>query len=173
MIHCSRSMPTGNLDEPVTANNPPTVPPSAFRLPCEYYSAPLAEVRPIFPKWVPYGCGTASAIILLLLFAGGAIVTGPRLASLMDLVLGTSLGELKSMYTPEVTTAQKQRFDDEVKQLRDALRHDKVPMKNLQPFLRTMQTAISDKKVTPDEVERLITAAAEARSNPKQVTGNR
>ena len=91
MIHLTRSMPSGNFDEAATANSSPAAQPKAFRMPCEYYSAPLAEVRPIFPKWVPIGCGTASAIVLLLLFAGGAAISGPRLAQFMDFVLGMSV----------------------------------------------------------------------------------
>ena len=155
-------MPSGNLDEPVTAAAPPTDSPRAFRFPSAYYSAPLSEVRPIFPKWVPYGCGTASAVLLLLLFGGGALLTGHRLSSFMDLFLGTSLGEVKGMYTPDITPAEKQRFDDEVKQMREALRADKVSVSELRPFLKAMQSAIADKKVTADELDQLTKAAGEA-----------
>lgn len=171
MIHLSRSMPSGNLDEPVTATNPPSAPPRSFRLPCAYYSAPLSEVRPIFPSWVPIGCGIASAAVLVVLFAGGAMLTGSRLASLMDFVLGTSLGEVRGMYTPDVTAAQKERFDAEVNRLREALRADKVSLQNLQPFLKTMQAAIADKKVTSEEVDRLTKAAHEAAMAEKKKAG--
>ncbi|MGZ5476837.1 MAG: hypothetical protein ACXW29_11615 [Thermoanaerobaculia bacterium] len=156
-------MPSGNLDEPVTATPPPAAaPPSAFRFPCAYYSAPLSEVRPIFPKWVPAGCGIASAVIIVLLFAGGALLSGPALSQFMDFVLGLSLGEMRGMYTPEVTAQQKQHFDDEVIHLRDGLRNNTVPMSNVQPFLKTVQTAIADGKVTPEEVDRLARAAEDA-----------
>ena len=169
MIHLTRSMPSGNLDEPVTATPPPAAaPPRAFRFPCAYYSAPLSEVRPIFPKWVPAGCGIASAVIIVLLFAGGALVSGPALSQFMDFVLGLSLGEMRGMYTPEVTAQQKQHFDDEVKHLREGLRNNKVSVPNLQPFLKTMQTAIADGKVTPEEVDRLARAAADAASKPPE-----
>jgi hypothetical protein len=131
-------------------------------LPAEYYTAPVTDVRPLFPKWVPIGCGTASAVILVLLFAGGAIVNGPRLAQMMDYILGTSLGELKGMYAKEITEQQKSQFDAEVNRLRDGLRNDKVSVQNLQPFLKAMQTAISDKKVTPDELDRLTQTAHDA-----------
>jgi hypothetical protein len=156
-------MPSGNLDEPVTPSSPHADPPHAFRLPADYYSTPVADVRPLFPKWVPLGCGTASAILLVLLFAAGAIITGPRLAQFMDYVVGSSLGELKGMYAKDVTVDEKTRFDVEVKQLRENLRSGKVSMQNFQPFLKSMQTAISDKKVTADEVERLTKTAHEAR----------
>jgi hypothetical protein len=167
-------MPSGNLDEPVTAAPPPAAaPPRAFRFPCAYYSSPLSEVRPIFPKWVPAGCGIASAVIIVLLFAGGALVSGPALSQFMDFVLGLSLGEMRGMYAPEVTAQQKQRFDDEVKHLREGLRNNKVSVPNLQPFMKTMQTAIADGKVTPEEVDRLARAAADAASKPPEAKKHR
>lgn len=155
-------MPSGNLDEPVTTSSPNAEPPRAFRLPADYYSTPPSEVRPLFPKWVPLGCGTASAVVLVLLFAGGAIVTGPRLAQFMDFVVGSSLGELKGMYAKDVTAGDKARFDGEVKQLREKLRAGKVSMQNFQPFLKLMQSVIVDKKVSHEEVDRLTKAAHEA-----------
>ncbi|HEX9163109.1 MAG TPA: hypothetical protein VF980_15495 [Thermoanaerobaculia bacterium] len=155
-------MPSGNLDEPVTESSPQATPPRSFRFPAAYYTAPVSEVRPIFPKWVPVGCGTASAVILVLLFAGGALMTGSRLAQLMDFVLGSSLGDVRSMYAPDVSPAQKQRFDAEVKHLRDELRKNNVSVQNLQPFLKAMQSAISDKRVTSEEVEKMTRAAHDA-----------
>ena len=155
-------MPSGNLDEPVTTSSLHADPPRAFRLPADYYSTPPADVRPLFPKWVPLGCGTASAVLLVLLFVGGAIITGPRLAEFTDYVVGSSLGELKGMYTKDVTAAQKARFDAEVKQLRENLRSGKISMQNFQPFLQAMNTVVGDKKVTGEEVDRLTKAAHEA-----------
>lgn len=155
-------MPSGNFDEPVTASPGPDIPPRGFRFPAAYYTAPLSEVRPLFPKWVPIGCGTASAVMLVLLFAGGALMTGSRLAQVMDFVLGTSLGELRAMYAADITAANKQRFDSEVKGLRDGLRNDRVSVQNLQPFLKAMNTAMADKKVTPGELDRLAASAREA-----------
>ncbi|HEY3053452.1 MAG TPA: hypothetical protein VGK04_08705 [Thermoanaerobaculia bacterium] len=162
MIHSSRSMPSGNFDEPIAPTPPPDVPPLLVHFPSDYYCAPLAEVRPIFPKWVPIGCGSASVVILVLLFAGGALLTGARLARFMDFVLGTSLGELRGMYAREITPSQKQQFDAQVKQMREGLRSDTISAQNIQPFLRAMQSAIADKKVTPEELERLMKAAHDA-----------
>ena len=81
----------------------------------------------------------------------------------MDYIVGSSLGELKGMYAKDVTADERARFDLEVKQLRENLRSGKVSMQNFQPFLKAMQTAIADKKVTGDEVERLTKTAHEAR----------
>ena len=162
MIHLTRSMPSGNIDEPVTATNPEPALPRSFRLPADYYTAPVSDVRPLFPKWVPIGCGATSAVILVLLFAGGALLTGPRLAAFIDLVVGQSVGELKGMYAKEISEQQKTQFDAEVKKLRDDLRADKISVQNMQPFLKTVQTVSGDKKVTPDELEKLTKVAHEA-----------
>ncbi len=156
MIHSTRSMPSGNFDASQ----------SSFRLPADYYSAPLSEVTPVVPRWMPAGCGTASAVILVLLFAGGAMLTGPRLSEFMDFFLGTSVGELRSMYAPDVTAAEKQRFDTEVERMREGLRTGKITVKALQPFMKAMQSAIADKRVTAEEIERLSKAAHDARPVP-------
>lgn len=95
-------------------------------------------------------------------------MTGPRLAQLMDFVVGTSLGELKGMYAPDVTPQQKAGFDEAVRQLREGLRNNKVSLQNLQPFLKLMQTVIVDKKVTAEEVNRLTRVAHEATANGKK-----
>ena len=174
MIHLTRSMPSGNLDEPVTAAPPPAAaPPGRFAS-----RAPITRLRfrkygPFFRSGCRLGCGIASAVIIVLLFAGGALVSGPGATNFMDFVLGLSLGEMRGMYAPEVTAQQKQRFDDEVKQLREGLRNNKVSVPNLQPFMKTMQTAIADGKVTPEEVDRLARAAADAVSKPPEAKKHR
>ena len=155
-------MPTENLQEQGVIPGPPVSAKRGFRLPADYYSAPLSEVRPIFPKWVPYGCGAGSAGFLLLLFISGALVSGPRLGAGVDFVIGMSLGELRGMFTPEVTTDQKDAFESEVKAMREAVRTNRVQVSSVQPFLQEMRNSISDKKVTPDEVRILTRVAAEA-----------
>ena len=135
-----------------------------IRFPAEYYSAPVSEVRPIFPQWAVVGCGGASALILVILFAAGALFSGERFGRIMDLVVGTSVGEVRSMYAADVTPAEKQQFDAEVNRMRDGLRAGKVQVKNLQPFIKEMQTAIEDKKVNAQELARLTKAAHDAQA---------
>ena len=159
-------MSAGNFD----AIPPPPTPSSpqpatrSFRLPAEYYSAPLSEVRPVFPKWAPYGCGIASAIFLALLFAGGSVLSGPKFGEMLDIVLGMSLGEFRGMYAADVRPESKSEFEAEVKAMRDGLRTGKVSPTNVQPFLKSMQDAIADKKVTQAELEKLTKAASKAQT---------
>jgi hypothetical protein len=154
-------MPTGNFDATPSAAPPNDSPTRRFRLPSDYYSAPLSEVRPVFPRWVPYGCGIGAAVAIIALFATGAILTGPRLAQGLDFVIGMSLGDLRGMFQG-VSTEQKDAFEREVKAMRDGLNANRVPVAAVQPFLQAMQKAITDKKVTPEEVEQLTKAARDA-----------
>jgi hypothetical protein len=156
-------MPTGNFDEPLSAPPaPPPAPRRKFRLPSDYYCAPLSEVRPVVPKWAPYGCGIAAAVFLVLLFAAGTLLSGERFGGLLDFVIGTSLGELRSMMATSITAEDKERFENEVKEMREGLRAGKVPVARAQPFLRSMQIAIADQNVTKKELEELTKAAHEA-----------
>jgi len=162
-------MPTGNFDEPVSANAQQPVSTQRFRFPADYYSAPLSDVKPVVPKWVPWGCGTAAAVFVLILFGAGALLTGSRLATFMDFTLGMSLGELKGAFADDVSEQQKAAFDKEVSAMRENLRTERIAVKNVQPFLQTMQKATSDDKVTPAEVDQLTKAAADA-SKPSTVS---
>lgn len=116
------------------------------------------------PKWAPYGCGIASAVFLVLLFAGGSVVSGPKFGEMLDFVLGMSLGEFRGMYAADVTAESKAEFEAEVKAMREGLRTGKVAAANAQPFLKSMQDAIADKKVTQSELEKLTKTARTAKS---------
>ena len=162
MIHSSPLMPPGNFDDSAPLAPPPSPVQRTFRVPSDYYSAPLAEVRPVFPRWVPYGCGTASLVFIVLLFIGGAVLSGPRLGQLLDFVIGTTLGELRPMIASDVPASEKEEFEAEVKRMRDGLRAGKVPVQNVQPFLQAMQKIVSDDKVTLQELDSLTATAKNA-----------
>ena len=167
MIHSPGPMPTGNFDNQFS----PVVPPPArtFRFPADYYESPASEVRPVFPRWVPLGCGTASAVFLVLLFVVGAFLATTGLGTLIDFALGSALGDIRKMYTPDVTAPQKASFETEVKKMREGLRSNAVPVQDVQPFLKSMQHAISDKKVTPAELGDLTKAAQTAATAPSKL----
>lgn len=164
MIHSPRSMPTGNFDDSAQAITPPDAAKRSVRVPADYYAAPLSEVRPVFPKWVPYGCGSAAAVFIVLLFLGSLVLSGPRLGQFLDFVIGTSLGDVRPMIAADVPADQKQAFETEVKRMREGMRNGTVPVQNVQPFLKAMQTAIADKKVDRNELQSLTVAAREAAS---------
>lgn len=173
MIHSSRSMPTENFGEQADSSTQPVDATRSRRLPSDYYSASLSEVRPIVPKWVPWGCGGAAILVLLIMFAAGAILTGSRLSAFIDLVMGMSVGEMKGMYAADVTEQQKAALDAEVTRMRKALSDGRVSVQDVQPFLQTMQRAVADDEVTAAEAEQLTRAAATAAdAKPAGVAGS-
>src|SRR2546422_5498937 len=111
------------LDEIRPAAPPSSEPPTSistlpFRRPADYYSSPVGEARPLFPRWVPYGCGTASIILLLLVFALGAAFSSGALGGLLELMFASMQGEIDKMFTPDVNAEQKAAFDAELKKMR-------------------------------------------------------
>ena len=80
-------------------------------------------------------------------------MSGERFGGLLDLVLGTTLGELRPMMQTEISAEDKERFEAAVNEMREGLRAGTVPVARVQPFLRRMQTAIGDSKVSKQELE--------------------
>ena len=172
MIHSPGSMPTGNFGEQADSSTQPVDVTRPRRWPADYYAAPLSEVRPVLPKWVPWGCGGAAILTLVVMVAAGALLTGSRLNALVDLALGMSLGEMKGMYTAGVTEQQKVSLDAEITQMREALQAGRISVKDVQPFMQALQRAVRDNEVTPAEADEL-TAAARAAAEVKPVAGSR
>ena len=131
-----------------------------FVWPAEYYSGPSRAAD--LPRGVTFGCGAASIVVLLLVFLGGAFLASGGLVQLMDFTFGMSMGDVRGMYTADVTAAQKKDLEDSVDALRAGLRDGKVTVAQLQPVLQTMRDGISDRKLTPDEVQALAAAARKA-----------
>ncbi len=126
-----------------------------FRRPADYYSAPLEEVKPIFPRWVPFGCGTAAIVLIIGLVGIAAGISSGAFGEVFDMVFSSMQGEVDKMMTADVKPPQKAAFDAEMKRMRDAIRSSRLKMENLQPLMRTMRDVISDERVTPPEVDQL------------------
>lgn len=134
-----------------------TVPESSvsrrFAWPADYYSSPSPQR--VLPSWATFGCGGAAALVLVLIFAGGALLSGDRFAQFMDFAVGMSLGEMRRQFTAEVTPEQKKSLEAEIETMRAKLREGKISIPTMQPFLQALQDASSDRKVTPEEAVRL------------------
>lgn len=141
-------------------SEPETIGKRPFVWPAEYYSGPSPVA--VLPRGVTFGCGAASLVALLLIFAGGAFMASGGLVQLMDFTLGMSMGDVRGMMAADVTPAQKKDLEDAIEQLRGGLRSGKVSVGQLQPVLETMRKGISDRKLTPAEVETLTAAARKA-----------
>jgi hypothetical protein len=151
---------------------PPEPRPLPFRRPADYYSAPVSEVRPIFPRAVPYGCGAASIVAILILFGAGAVAGSGKGGAIFATLFGTMAGEIRGMWTKDVTAAQKEAFNAEMKALQKNLDEGKISVDNLQPLLRAIRDTSGDSSVDGAETETLTKAArganAVARSHPAE-----
>lgn len=139
---------------------PETSAPRRSSWPADYYSGP--SPRAVLPRGVTYGCGAASVVVLLLLFAGGAFLASGGMVDFMDLVFGMTMGEIRGMYTKDVTEPQKKELDASIEALRKSVREKKVPVSGLDPVLQTMRKTMSDAKMSPSEVKQVADAARKA-----------
>lgn len=144
----------------MSAPAPDVIPERRFIWPADYYSS--ATPKPVLPGWAPFGCGAASVIVLILVFAGGAFLATGGLLQLMDLTFGLTLGEMRGMYTPEVTASQKKALETEIETLRKNLREERMSAASIQPVLEAMRRATSDEKLNPKEMAAITEAAKKA-----------
>jgi hypothetical protein len=134
--------------------------------PADYYST--ATPQAILPLWARYGCGALSLFILILVFVGGAIFsTGGGLTQFMDFAFGMTMGEVRGMYQPAVTDAQKKALEAEIETLREHLRTERISVASINPVLQTINRAIGDEKLQPAEVDAIIGAARKANASAK------
>jgi hypothetical protein len=126
-----------------------------FRRPADYYSTPIGDAKPLFPRWVPYGCGAAAIVVLIVISAGGVFAVHGGMGRLLDMMFGSMQTEIDKMFTKEVSPAQKAGFEREMKTMRDAVRTNRLRVDRLQPLLRTMRDITSDEHVTPAETDQI------------------
>jgi len=110
-----------NAPESPTPAPPPSLP---FRRPADYYSSPVGDARPLFPRWVPYGCGSAAIVVLLIVFGLGIAAQRGLMGEMFELMLASMQGEIDKMFTPDVKPADKATFD--AMHAADRMAHDKL-----------------------------------------------
>jgi hypothetical protein len=136
-----------------------------FTFPAEYYEAPVTA-RPLFPRWVPLGCGWASVVLLLAAFIGGAVIMNFGVGKLMAMLVDTSHGEMKPMYATDVTPAKRAQVDAAIDQISHDLATDKLAYGRLEPLLTVMRDAMGDKRITNAEADQLLAKSVEVRRMP-------
>jgi len=127
----------------------------ATHVPADYYCTPVAEKDRMFPRWVPIGCGTASLIILIFLFAGGAFVNSGGGTRIFHWVFGTMQSELLAMCDKDVKPAQKTDFAAEMMTLQERAGAGKVKSDDLLAVFRMIRDDSIDEHVTPAELDEL------------------
>jgi hypothetical protein len=137
-----------------------------FRWPADYYSS--GAPKPILPQWAPFGCGAAAMVVLILVFAGGALLSSESFIDFMDFAIGMSVSEMKGQFAAEVSAEQKKSLDEEIERMRKNLRERKISMQNMQPFLQRLRDVSADSKVTSGEAATLQAVARNINSHAKR-----
>ena len=132
-----------------------------FTLPADYYCSPITA-RPLFPRWVPMGCGLAAVLFIAILFIGGTVASHGGMGRGMDFLLGMMQDEMESMYAADVPQPSRKALESEMNNLRANIRSERVKVAKLDPVMSTLREAISDRKITNEEVEKLRTRIREA-----------
>ncbi|MEO8383407.1 MAG: hypothetical protein ABI779_27370 [Acidobacteriota bacterium] len=135
--------------------------PRRFMWPADYYTGP--SPRAVLPRGVTYGCGAASLVVLVVVFAGGAFLASGGMAQFMDFALGMTMGDVRGIYAKDVTAAEKQELEDAIEALRSDLRDGKAPVTKLQPVLEALRLTMADGKMSPAEVKQVAAAARKAK----------
>ncbi len=131
----------------------PAVP--QFRRPADYYASPADSAKTIFPKWVPFGCGTASIVFVIgMVFMGSAVSSG-AFTELFEFVIASMEGEITKMMATDVKPQPKAVFQAEMKTMRASIRTGRLSMERLQPLMKTIRDVSGDETVTGAEVDRL------------------
>ena len=135
-----------------------------FLRPADYYSS--ATPTRAFPRWVSLGCGGAALVILIIVFAAGIYLSRGGFGEVVDLSFGMTMGELRGMFQPDVTAAQKTALENEIKALRENVRGG-AAVARLDPVLQAMKRSMKDRKVHAAEVEEITDAARKFNSKPR------
>ncbi len=94
-------------------------------------------------------------VVLIVVFAGGALLSSGQLTNLLDFAIGMSVAEMKGQYAPDVTAAQKQSLDAGIQQMLKNLREERLSLPSLQPFLELLRQASGDGRITTAEAAKL------------------
>ena len=137
-----------------------------FEWPADYYSSPTPAG--VIPRAAAFGCGAAAVAVLLVVFIGGALLSGGGFAQFMDFAMGMSLGEMRGQFAPEVTPARKASLEAEIERLRQSVRDEKLPVASLQPFLTALRNAGSDRTITAAEAAHLEETARKINLHSKR-----
>jgi hypothetical protein len=136
-----------------------------FRRPADYYATTESRLRPLFPRWVPLGCGWASLVFVIVLFVAGTFAS--RSGSLLDMLFGKIQDDLAQHFSRDVTPAQKASFAAEMQTMRASARNGKLKLDRTQTFLRLATDVDSDEKVNHAEADKLIAAARDVNRGVK------
>jgi hypothetical protein len=102
-------------------------------------------------------------VLLVVVFAGGALVMTVGIGKLTATVMTSSYAELRPMYGADVPPAKRAQLDAIFDGISRDLATDKLAFSKLEPLLNTMRDAMADKKVTNAEADQLLAKVQEMR----------
>ena len=152
--------------QPVALPPEPVADPLPFRRPADYYAAPEQDLRPLFPRWVPIGCGWAAVAFVILLFVVGALA--PRSGSVFGWLFGKIGEDIPAHFQRDVTPTQKAEFAAEIKTLRAAANAGKLKLDRTQSFLKLVTEVDGDEKIDHAEADKLIAAMRDVNRSVKK-----
>jgi len=142
--------------QPVSLPPEPVADSLPFRRPADYYAAQGKELRPLFPRWVPIGCGWAAVALVVVLFAAGALA--PKSGSVLDWLFGKINEDITSHLQRDVTAAQKAALAAEMKTLRASANAGRLKLEKTQSFLTLVTEVAGDEKMDHADDDKLIAA---------------
>jgi hypothetical protein len=89
----------------------------------------------------------------------GLFLQSGGLGSFIALAIGQFQSEANRMIADDVPTEMKEELDATLKDVRERLTSGKLDQADALPLLQEMQKVAKDKKVTSEEVERLLSLA--------------
>jgi len=151
--------------QPAALPPEPVADPLPFRGPADYYAAPAKDLRPLFPRWVPIGCGWASVAFVILLFAAGALA--PKSGSALDWLFGKINDDITAHLQRDVTPAQKAALAAEMKTLRASANAGRLKLEKTQSFLKLVTEVDGDEKIDHADADKLIAAMRDVNRSVK------
>ncbi len=130
---------------------PPPPPPTAPGFPPEG-AAPARRSGCL--KWGLIGCAGLSVLLVV-----GLVVLGYKARGLLGWALSTMERQVVASCEAGVTAEEKKAFEDAVRALSEEARTGKVNPERIQAFQRRATGALSDGKVSPEEIRELTAAA--------------
>lgn len=142
---------------PATPAGDPVAASGSWTRPADYYAAPppAPSEKKGCPRWLIFGCGGAGCLVIVLLVLAGAWAVRGGGAKLADVVFSRVENEADRLFEADVPQAERDRFKEQLGQLREYVADERLELTGLQGVLGEMNQVIRDGRLTRQEVEEL------------------
>ncbi|MEO8218102.1 MAG: hypothetical protein ABI718_13565 [Acidobacteriota bacterium] len=152
--------------------NPATTGPvtsGSFQKPADYYATPPSprSDRPGCPKWIPIGCGGAGCLVLILMILGTVYVMNRGAGTVLGFVFSRLEADMGKLMAKDVPQEKRDELQQQLDELKKKIARKEVGIVAVQPVLQSLQSAMSDQKLTAEEVDQLITSLRAINGEPE------